>query len=101
MVTEDKKGQVLTREEIKKQKKIAQKKEKDAKKEQKLDKKIKKFRKRLIPIWLRIILVVLFSAVALAVGLMVGYGIIGEGEPMDALKWSTWEHIRDIVFKEE
>jgi len=52
---------------------------------------------RLFPIWLRIILVLLLMAGAAAAGLVVGYGIIGDGEPMDALKWDTWTHILDII----
>ncbi|MGI2327719.1 DNA-directed RNA polymerase subunit beta [Planococcus sp. YIM B11945] len=52
---------------------------------------------RLIPIWLRIIIVLLLLAVAAILGVMVGYGIIGDGEPQDALKWETWQHILDIM----
>lgn len=52
---------------------------------------------RLFPIWLRIILVLLILAVAMVLGVMVGYGVLGDGEPSDALKWSTWQHIIDII----
>jgi cytoskeletal protein RodZ len=58
-------------------------------------------RRRVLPIWLRIILVLLFSAAALVIGLMVGYGVIGEGNPTDALEMDTWRHIWDIVTKTE
>lgn len=52
---------------------------------------------RLIPIWLRIILViVLFIGVAV-LGLTIGYSFIGDGEAGGALKWSTWQHILDIM----
>lgn len=61
----------------------------------------KKPRRRIFPIWLRIIVVLLFSVVALAAGLMIGYGIIGDGVPTDALKIETWQHIIDIVNKTE
>ncbi len=101
MVTEEKKGQSRTREEMREQKKAAQKKDKQKKKEQKLEKKMKKFRKRLVPIWLRIILVTVFSVLALFAGLMIGYGIIGDGKPTDVFDWSTWQHIVDIVKKEQ
>ncbi|WP_010531606.1 DNA-directed RNA polymerase subunit beta [Lentibacillus jeotgali] len=60
----------------------------------------KRPRRRIFPIWLRIIVVLVLSAIALLVGLMVGYGIIGDGNPIDALKWETWQHIIDIVVKE-
>ncbi len=36
----------------------------------------------------------LFVAIA---GLMIGYGVIGDGNPMDALNWSTWQHMLDII----
>lgn len=75
---------------------------KEQKKKQKQEKrKQKKPRRRIFPIWLRTIVVLVLSAVALAAGLMVGYGLIGEGNPTDALKWETWQHIIDIVMKEE
>lgn len=52
---------------------------------------------RLFPIWLRIILVSALIIGAMAAGLMIGYGYIGDGEPKDALKWTTWQHILDIL----
>ena len=52
---------------------------------------------RLLPIWLRIILVLLLFIIVTAIGLIFGYSIIGEGESGDALKWSTWKHILDIM----
>ena len=75
------------------------KQEKAKRKQEKLQS--KKPRRRIFPIWLRIIVVLLFSAVALVAGLMIGYGIVGDGEPTDALKFETWQHIIDIVNKQE
>ncbi|RKQ34352.1 DNA-directed RNA polymerase subunit beta [Oceanobacillus halophilus] len=60
----------------------------------------KRPRRRIFPIWLRIILLIIFAAAALVAGLMVGYGIMGDGNPTDILKTETWQHIIDIVFKE-
>lgn len=51
---------------------------------------------RMFPIWLRILLVILFFAGAAMTGLMVGYGVLGDGEPKDALKWNTYQHMIDI-----
>ncbi|MEG0385892.1 MAG: DNA-directed RNA polymerase subunit beta [Solibacillus sp.] len=52
---------------------------------------------RLIPIWLRIIIVTaLFVGVAV-LGLTIGYSFIGDGEVGGALKWSTWQHLLDIM----
>ncbi|WP_082232687.1 DNA-directed RNA polymerase subunit beta [Halobacillus massiliensis] len=68
------------------------------KKEQKpKDQRLKTERRRLIPIWLRIVIVVVLSVIALAAGLMIGYGVLGDGEPLDALKWSTWQRIIDFI----
>lgn len=52
---------------------------------------------RLLPIWLRIIIVLVLLVVAVYVGLTVGYGYMGEGDPADAIKWSTWQHLIDIM----
>lgn len=56
-------------------------------------------RRRIFPIWLRIVVVLIFSAAALVAGLMVGYGVVGDGNPIDALRIETWQHIIDIVTK--
>lgn len=61
----------------------------------------KKARRRIFPIWLRLIVILILCVVALIVGLIVGYGILGDGVPSDALKWETWQHIVDIVKKKE
>ncbi len=54
---------------------------------------------RLIPIWLRLILVPFLLVISLLIGSIIGYGVIGNGRPLDALKISTWTHIRDMVVK--
>lgn len=66
---------------------------------QTLNKKSVRLRVRIFPIWLRIIVTLLFCMIALVVGLMVGYGVIGDGSPLDVLKIETWQHIIDIVTK--
>ncbi len=53
---------------------------------------------RVFPIWLRLIVIVVFCAAALVGGAMVGYGIIGKGNPMDVFNMDTWTHIRDIIY---
>lgn len=52
---------------------------------------------RLLPIWLRIILVLLLLAGAAIFGAIIGYGYIGDGEPADVLQKETWTHILDII----
>jgi hypothetical protein len=56
-------------------------------------------RVRMLPIWLRILLVFLLLAASLVLGAMVGYGVIGDGDPTDVFKKETWQHIIDIVMK--
>lgn len=72
---------------------------KEQKAKQKAEKRKNKPRRRAFPIWLRIIVVLLLIAIALITGAMVGYGIIGNGKPSDALDMDTWRHIFDIVTK--
>jgi uncharacterized membrane protein len=78
------------------------KKAKKAKKEQDTNEQKDKtrIRIRLIPIWVRVLLVLIFMVISTIVGLVVGYGIIGNGNPQDALDKSTWQHIIDLVEKE-
>lgn len=57
----------------------------------------KRVKLRLLPIWLRLILVVLLVVIAAAVGLMIGYSVIGNGSAVDVLKWETWQQILDIM----
>ncbi|MGG1557865.1 DNA-directed RNA polymerase subunit beta [Geobacillus thermoleovorans] len=56
-------------------------------------------RTRLIPIWLRLIIVIVLMATSLAAGAVVGYSAIGDGKPLDVFRPSTWKHIIDIVEK--
>jgi len=57
----------------------------------------RKPRRRIFPLWLRIIVVLILAAGALVAGLMIGFGVIGDGTPTDILKVETWQHIIDIV----
>lgn len=56
-----------------------------------------RIRIRLIPIWLRVIIVAVLFLLAIVFGLMFGYAALGDGEAMDALKWETWQHMLDIM----
>lgn len=55
---------------------------------------------RLIPIWLRLLIVLLLLFLSLFIGLLIGYGVIGEGDAIDVMKPSTWKHLINIVRKE-
>lgn len=52
---------------------------------------------RLIPIWLRIVIILALVVVAAVVGAMIGYSVMGEGKAMDVFKPATWQHIFDIM----
>ncbi|MCA1055134.1 DNA-directed RNA polymerase subunit beta [Rossellomorea aquimaris] len=56
-------------------------------------------RVRMLPIWLRILLVILLLAASLSLGAIIGYGVIGDGNPTDVFKKETWQHVVDIVKK--
>ncbi|WP_339175153.1 DNA-directed RNA polymerase subunit beta [Solibacillus sp. FSL R5-0691] len=61
------------------------------------DQPVGKVRLRLIPIWLRIIIVILLFLVAVILGLVIGYSVLGDGAASDVLKWETWQHLLDII----
>lgn len=69
-------------------------------KEEKEPKSNQKIRIRLIPIWLRLIIVVVLMAVMVIIGAIVGYAVIGNGNFLDVFKPSTWTHIVDLVNKD-
>ena len=52
---------------------------------------------RMIPIWLRLILIILLIGIVTVIGLRIGYSYIGDGNPEDVLKKETWVHIFDII----
>ncbi|GEL07532.1 DNA-directed RNA polymerase subunit beta [Salisediminibacterium halotolerans] len=55
---------------------------------------------RLIPVWLRLVLILLLAGAALIVGAMAGYAIVGDGtNPFDVFNPDTWYHIHDIIFE--
>lgn len=48
---------------------------------------------------LRFLLIVLLIGVAFAVGAMLGYSIIGDGDnPMDIFNPELWQHIFNFIF---
>ncbi|GMB09403.1 DNA-directed RNA polymerase subunit beta [Thermolongibacillus altinsuensis] len=74
--------------------------EKQPKQENEEKRTSRRFRRRLIPIWLRLIIVAVLVVISTAIGAMVGYSVLGDGKPLDALKPSTWQHIIDLVEKD-
>ncbi|SEN50284.1 DNA-directed RNA polymerase subunit beta [Mesobacillus persicus] len=79
------KQEALTREQVKKSKEKVKGQER------------KKVRVRLIPIWLRLLIIIALLALSTILGAAVGYGILGNGEPMDVFEKTTWMHMLDLV----
>lgn len=52
---------------------------------------------RMVPIWLRILIVMVLLLAAVMVGVTIGYSSIGGGDSADALKWSTWQNLLKII----
>lgn len=52
---------------------------------------------RLLPIWLRILLVILLLVGIGVLGLLMGYSVVGDGAPSEIFKKETWTHITDII----
>lgn len=67
---------------------------------QKRERKNKKVRVRLIPIWLRLVMIAFLLFLSITVGAMIGYGVLGDGHPLDVLKKSTWQQIANLVVGE-
>lgn len=59
-----------------------------------------KIRIRLIPVWLRLIIVSMLFVFCIFVGAVIGYSVIGDGKFADAFKPSTWTKVIDLVEKE-
>nr|WP_295973131.1 DNA-directed RNA polymerase subunit beta [uncultured Bacillus sp.] len=75
------------------------KKQKAEKKEKKKAEKQIKEQIRLIPIWLKFVIVLVLMIVFAIIGAMIGYGVLGEGSAWDVFKPSTWTHIYDLISK--
>ncbi|MFP7169878.1 DNA-directed RNA polymerase subunit beta [Terribacillus sp. 7520-G] len=57
----------------------------------------KKQRRRLFPIWLRLLVVPIILVIFLLLGMLFGYGVLGDGNALDVLKRDTWTHIYDLI----
>ncbi|KWW20897.1 MULTISPECIES: DNA-directed RNA polymerase subunit beta [Peribacillus] len=55
---------------------------------------------RLLPIWLRLLIVIGLIFIAVLSGALLGYSVIGGGHALDVFQKSTWTHIIDIVNKD-
>ncbi|KEZ52213.1 DNA-directed RNA polymerase subunit beta [Metabacillus indicus] len=70
------------------------------KQQKKSEEKSRKIRIRLIPIWLRLLFLLISIVIAVICGAMIGYGVLGEGNPADVFDKKTWQHVIDLVEKD-
>ncbi|GAK05064.1 hypothetical protein JCM19037_3531 [Geomicrobium sp. JCM 19037] len=72
---------------------------KQTRKERRKEKRAEKRGRRIraFPIWLRLLIVALLFIVALVLGLLFGYNIIGGSEGFDILQWETWTDLYDYI----
>ena len=57
-------------------------------------------RLRLIPIWLRLVLLIMAIPISIVIGSLIGYSVIGDGKPAEVFQKETWLHIVDLVRKD-
>lgn len=77
---------------------------KQAKKEMKAERESgeqrKRIRIRLIPLWLRLLLIAVLIVLCVILGAMFGYSVMGNGKATDVFDKSTWTHIIDLIKRE-
>jgi DNA-directed RNA polymerase subunit beta len=77
--------------------KLQTKEEHDKKKQAEGKKAPKKQRRRAFPIWLRLLVVPVILIIFLLLGMLFGYGVLGDGNAFDVLKRDTWTHIYNLI----
>lgn len=56
---------------------------------------------RILPIYVRVILVIILLAVAAVIGALIGYSVLGDGTASGIFQKDTWTHIFDIMSGKE
>ena len=56
-----------------------------------------KIRVRMIPIWLRLVLLLAGIVCMATLGTLIGYSVIGDGKPFEIFDKKTWTHIIDLA----
>jgi hypothetical protein len=56
-----------------------------------------KIKIRMLPIWLRLIIIAGLITLSVILGALVGYSVIGNGEAIDVFQKATWTHIYEII----
>lgn len=62
--------------------------------------KSQKVKVRLIPIWLRLMIIGFLLFISIAVGAIIGYSVLGDGHPLGVFKKSTWQQIVNFITEE-
>lgn len=52
---------------------------------------------RRMPILIRIAIMAILMVTMLFIGTFIGYCILGDGQFIDLINFSSWQHIKDIV----
>ena len=78
--------------------------EKETRQQKKQERQVKKSQRknqrathRIFPIWLRLIVVFVLIVAAVILGLVIGYSVLGDGDPLDVLTFELWERIIHIM----
>ncbi|AXF56361.1 DNA-directed RNA polymerase subunit beta [Salicibibacter kimchii] len=54
-------------------------------------------RVRLVPVWLRLLIVLFLLFVSVIAGLVLGYSVAGNGEGFRILRWETWNDLYQYI----
>ncbi|WP_185819902.1 DNA-directed RNA polymerase subunit beta [Salibacterium salarium] len=96
MAHNDETSQTQTREERRKEKENAAASAQDnssgEKKKSRRDRRI-----RLVPIWARLLIILALLVLSLIGGLLTGYGMVGDGNSFQILKWETWDRFLEFI----
>lgn len=52
-----------------------------------------------IRLWIKVVIFSSLILISIIAGLIFGYGVLGDGNKLDALSPSTWTHILDFIRK--
>lgn len=59
-----------------------------------------RIRTRIAGLFIRLVSILILFAIALIAGAIVGYSVLGDGQPLDVFKKSIWQHVVNFVIEE-
>jgi len=98
--TQQEEAKAKTREQVKNEAAKTREQVKQERREKREKAQNRRVRVRILPIWLRIVIIAGLICLSTLAGAAVGYSMMGNGKVMDIFKSSTWTHIIDLVEKE-